>query len=58
MQGRDDEARSNCVIGAVKDFISYYSSDTQAKEFCESLDTDLRETCLETSEEYHETFDV
>jgi hypothetical protein len=58
MQGEDDEARSNCVIGAVKDFISYYNSDTQAKEFCESLDRDLRETCLETGERYYETFDI
>jgi hypothetical protein len=58
MQGRDDEGRSNCVIGAVKDFISYHNSDTQAKEFCESLDRDLRKTCLETGEEYYEAFDI
>ncbi len=57
-QGGDDEARSNCVIGAVKDFISYYNSDTQAKEFCKSLDGDLRETCLQTGEDYYETYDV
>jgi len=58
MQGGDEEARLNCVIGAVKDFISYYSSDTQAKEFCESLDRDLRETCLQTGEDYYETYDI
>jgi hypothetical protein len=58
MLAEDDEARSNCVIGAVKDFISYYHSDTQAKEFCESLDEDLRETCLETGEEYFKTVDI
>ncbi|HLL40986.1 MAG TPA: hypothetical protein VK357_15180, partial [Rubrobacteraceae bacterium] len=28
MLGEDYEARSNCVIGAAKDFISYYSRDT------------------------------
>lgn len=58
MLGRDEEARSNCVVGAVKDFVSYYGSDTQAKEFCESLDRDLRETCLETGEEYYKTFEI
>lgn len=58
MLGEDDEARSNCVVGAVKDFVSYYHSDTQAKEFCESLDRDLRETCLETGEEYYEIFEA
>ncbi len=56
MLGEDDEARSNCVIGAVKDFISYFHNDTQAKEFCRSLDADLRDTCLETAEEYYKTF--
>ncbi len=58
MLGEDDEARLNCVIGAAKDFVSYYHSDTQAKEFCESLDRDLRETCLQTGEEYYETLDA
>ena len=57
-QGGDAEARLNCVIGAVKDFISYYNNDTQAKEFCESLDRDLRETCLQTGEDYYETFNL
>lgn len=51
MLGEGDEARSNCLIGAVKDFVSYHHSDNQAREFCESLDRDLRETCLETGEE-------
>ena len=58
MLGQDKEARRNCVIGAVKDFVSYYGSDTQAREFCESLDESLRETCLETGEEYYKTYEV
>ena len=53
MLGQDYEARSNCVVGAVKDFISYYNSDKQAKELCESFDADLRAVCLETAEEYY-----
>jgi hypothetical protein len=55
MLGKDDEARSNCVDGAVKDFISYYNDDTQAKEFCGSLDPDLSDECLKTGEEYYKT---
>src|SRR3712207_8409133 len=39
MMGEDYEARSNCVIGAVKDFISYYDGDEQARELCEPFDT-------------------
>jgi hypothetical protein len=58
MLGPDHEARSNCVVGAVKDFISYYHDDTRAKEFCESLDADLRAGCLQTAEEYYKIFEA
>lgn len=57
MLGEDYEARSNCVIGAAKDFISYYSRDTEAKELCDSFDADLRKVCLETAEEYYVIFE-
>jgi hypothetical protein len=56
MLGEDYEARSNCVVGAVMDFISYYHSDTQAKALCESLDSDLRALCLQTAKEYYQIF--
>jgi hypothetical protein len=56
MLGKDYEARSNCVVGAVKDFISYYHDDTKAKALCGSLDSDLRALCLQTSEEYYKSF--
>jgi hypothetical protein len=58
MMGEDYEARSNCVVGAVKDFISYYHGDEEARELCESFDADLREVCLETAEEYSKTFRI
>ena len=58
MLGEDYEARSNCVIGVVRDFISYYSDDTQAKEFCESLDADLRDLCLQEAEEFYKIFET
>jgi hypothetical protein len=57
MLGEDYEARSNCVIGAAKDFISYYSRDTEAKELCDSFDADLRKVCLKTAEEYFVIFE-
>ena len=58
MQGEDDEARSNCIQGAVMDFISYYSDDTQAKELCEALDTDLRDECLRTAKDFYTIFET
>lgn len=58
MMSEDYEARSNCVIGAVKDFISYYDGDEQARELCESFEADLREVCLETAEDYVKTLEI
>jgi hypothetical protein len=51
MVGQDNEARSNCVMGAVRNLIHYYNSDEQAKALCESLDADLRTVCLRRSED-------
>lgn len=49
--------RSNCVIGAVKDFISYFHSDTQAEVFCSSLeDAELAATCRATKTDYYARF--
>ncbi len=53
MLGADAEQRSNCVIGAVKDFISYFHAIEQANAFCNSLDPDLKSVCLETGEIYY-----
>lgn len=35
----------HCIIGAVKDFISYYRSDIQAHHLCESLPHEMRSQC-------------
>jgi hypothetical protein len=51
MLGEDNEARSNCVMGAVRNFIHYYNGDEQAKALCESLDANLRTVCLRRSED-------
>ncbi len=56
MLGKDFDAKSNCIIGAVKDFISYYHSDTQATQLCQSLDTVLQPICQSTKVKYYSTF--
>ncbi len=54
--GKSFEARSNCIIGAVKDFISYFHSDIQAKTLCNSLSKDLQNICSDTTENYYKSF--
>ncbi len=49
------EDTTDCVIGAVKEIISYYHSTTQAETFCNLL-TDDKATCLATSEQYFKSF--
>jgi hypothetical protein len=46
MLGKSHDARSNCVIGAAKTFVSNYQDYTQAKALCESVDAELRAACL------------
>jgi hypothetical protein len=58
MLGKDHEASSNCIVGAVRYFILYYGNDTRAKEFCGSLDVELRDACLWLGEEFYEDFDI
>jgi len=54
--GGSSAAQSNCVIGAVKDFVSFYHSDRQASEFCGLLRQDLKDTCHQTKTEYYSAF--
>ncbi len=54
MMSEGYEARSNCVIGAVKYFVYHYDSDVQAKAFCGPFEADLRTMCLETTEGFYE----
>ncbi len=56
MLGEDREARSNCVVGAVRHFILHYQSDTEARALCESFDADLRAVCLREGEEFYRIF--
>ncbi|HTE58275.1 MAG TPA: hypothetical protein VK694_06030 [Verrucomicrobiae bacterium] len=45
-----------CVLGAVRDFISFHHSDTQAKELCNAFDQALAARCLEEVKTYYATF--
>ncbi|HEX9721989.1 MAG TPA: hypothetical protein VGA53_01870 [Candidatus Paceibacterota bacterium] len=57
--GVGDRQRTGCVVGAVKDFISYFHSDTQAKQLCNSfleIDKSLTDICLFIGGNYYESF--
>lgn len=54
--GADETEKSNCLIGAVKDFISYHHSDVQAKLLCEMFSGNLKDICLVTTASYYATF--
>lgn len=51
--GQTRDEKSNCVVGAVKDFISYFHDDVEAKRFCGILEKDLQTICSGTAESYY-----
>lgn len=55
MLGQNDDAKQNCITGAVKDFISYYHSDTQANSLCEALPSAYQPDCQSTKVSYYAT---
>ena len=50
--GENFKQQSNCVIGAVKDFISYFHGDKEAKYLCSLFQEGLEQTCTATAIEY------
>lgn len=57
MLGASYEARDNCFIGAVKDFISYFHSDKQGLAMCAAIpDPNLAASCTSTGIEYYKSF--
>ena len=44
--GKDERAYYNCAIGAMHDYIGYFHSNSQAKELCLQLPTNLSNTCI------------
>ncbi len=53
--GRDDAIR-NCMLGAERDFVSYYHSDKQALELCVAFGGDLEPQCRSDVASYYSTF--
>ncbi len=57
MMGPTPEAKENCFTGAVKDFISYFHSDTQGLALCAAIpDTALAASCTSQGRTYYKTF--
>lgn len=56
LSGPTDQAIQNCIIGAVKDFISYFHSDIQGNELCQSLPSDISKICDRTVKNYYASF--
>ncbi len=54
--GRSFEQKSNCIVGAVKDFVSYYHGEEKAIALCNSFEEDLKSVCLQTEKEYFVSF--
>lgn len=54
--GHDQNQKENCIIGAAKDFVSYFHSDTQAYKLCELEKGTLRTVCEGTVASYYHSF--
>ncbi len=48
----DDTQQSNCYVGAVKDFISYFHGGDQAHQLCLAAPERFRDVCLQTAATY------
>jgi hypothetical protein len=48
--------QTNCIVGAVKEFISYYHAITQANSYCNLYTGQDQTTCLETGKQYYTLF--
>ncbi len=51
----NDRQERNCITGAVKDFISYFHGDNEARILCSSLSEQFQEECNATREAYLKT---
>jgi hypothetical protein len=56
MLGTTEEAQRFCIHGAAMDFVSYFHSDMQAKQLCNSLSSNLSTDCLGVVKSYYSTF--
>lgn len=54
--GDNRDAIYNCMLGADRDFVSYYHDATKANELCEAFGGDLTDPCKQDVAEYYKTF--
>ena len=54
--GATQEAQTNCVIGAAKDFVSYFHDDKQAYQLCAAVPAYITQTCNSTVKDYFSSF--
>jgi hypothetical protein len=54
--GKTEEAQKYCVHGAAMDFVSYFHSDQQANNLCNSLPSNLSSDCLQVVKNYYASF--
>ncbi len=54
--GATNEAQTNCIIGAAKDFVSYFHDDKQAYQLCGAVPDYITQTCNSTVKDYFSTF--
>jgi hypothetical protein len=54
--GPNEESQRYCVHGAAMDFVSYFHSDSQANQLCNSLPANLSSDCLAVVKNYYATF--
>ncbi len=52
----DANALHNCMLGAVRDFVSYHHSDVQAKDLCQAFGGDVTAPCLNDVKIYYQAF--
>lgn len=56
LMGQNSAQQTGCVVGAVKDVISFYHSEAQAKNLCAALPQDLQDICTATATDYYKSF--
>ncbi|MBX4197570.1 hypothetical protein KW801_03395 [Candidatus Saccharibacteria bacterium] len=54
--GSDQAAQANCIIGAVKDFVSYFHSDQKGYQLCQAMSADIASKCSNTVKSYYSNF--
>jgi len=54
--GDDDRAVRNCMLGAERDFVSYYHDDAKAKQLCEAFGDEYVNQCKVDVASYYSTF--